>query len=159
MISEKARTIFTVGHSTRTQEELVELLKQLGIRILVDVRRFPVSRKFSHFSGVAMQGYLGAAGIEYVSLGSSLGGYRTGGYEKYAQTEEFACGLEELERRAGDQATAFLCAERFPWRCHRRLIAAALQLRGWRVIHILERDRVWETRGSRNTAPRSSPLR
>jgi uncharacterized protein (DUF488 family) len=73
-----------------------------------------------------------------------LGGYRTGGSEKHMESPAFKKGLTQLEQAARARRTAFCCAERFPWRCHRRFIAQALERKGWRVIHILDRDRTWE---------------
>ncbi len=81
--------------------------------------------------------------VRYVYLGKELGGYRRGGYEAYMQSAEFASGVYALEAVARQARTAFMCCERFPWRCHRRFVASELERRGWRVIHIIEKDRTW----------------
>ncbi len=73
-----------------------------------------------------------------------MGGFRKKGYEDHTQTEDFSAGIEKLERIAAKSVTAFMCAERFPWRCHRRFIAQDLERKGWKVIHILDEERTWE---------------
>lgn len=77
-----------------------------------------------------------------------MGGFREKGYEDYTQTQDFAAGIEELGKIAAHFVTAFMCAERFPWRCHRRFIAQHLEKDGWRVIHILKEERTWEPKKS-----------
>jgi uncharacterized protein (DUF488 family) len=72
-----------------------------------------------------------------------LGGFRKGGYERYTMTEEFNKGLKELEVYALDKDTVFMCAERFPWKCHRRYISRELESKGWKVIHIIDKDKTW----------------
>lgn len=121
----------------------MELIKAYGIEVVVDVRRFPTSR-FEHFRRENLRASLKARGIEYIHLGGELGGYRKGGYEAYALTEDFSAGLAKLEDIASGKVALFLCAERLPWRCHRRFIARALERRGWRVVQIIEKGRHWE---------------
>ncbi|MCS7253103.1 MAG: DUF488 domain-containing protein [Armatimonadota bacterium] len=135
------RCIYTVGHSTRTPEEMKSLLMTYGIKVVVDVRRFPKSTKHPHFNREAIQVWLSDAGIKYVWLGDKLGGYRRGGYETHMNTHEFEDGIRELESIAETMPLAVMCAERFPWKCHRRFIAAALHARGWHVIHIIDENR------------------
>jgi uncharacterized protein (DUF488 family) len=77
-------------------------------------------------------------------MGETLGGYRTGGYEAYMATPLFRQGLDEAEALLSQRCGVLLCSERFPWRCHRRFIARALVARGWRIIHLIDRDRTWE---------------
>ncbi len=135
--------IYTVGSSTRTREEFLRLLHQFGIRKVVDVRRFPTSR-FQHFRQENLAKSLQDAGIDYVYLGKELGGYRRGGYQSHLSTSSFREGLERLETEARDKPTAVLCAERFPWKCHRRFIGVELARRGWKVVHIIDENRTWE---------------
>lgn len=134
---------FTLGTSNRTPEEFVNLLRFYGIEMVVDVRSFP-SSQFPHFKQEALTQWLSKGGFGYSYLGKELGGYRKGGYEAYTQTEDYAQGLELLERLASTSRCAFFCAERLPWRCHRRFIGKSLQKRGWEVVHIIDEGRIWE---------------
>jgi uncharacterized protein (DUF488 family) len=142
MSSEDEKTIYTLGTSTRSPEEFISLLTGHRIEAVADVRRFPTSR-FEHFKRENLAGLLHGSGIEYIYLGDELGGYRRGGYPNFTTTPEFQAGLARLERIARERKTAFICAERFPWRCHRRFIAMELERRGWPVIHILDKSRDW----------------
>jgi uncharacterized protein (DUF488 family) len=76
-------------------------------------------------------------------MGGELGGYRQGGYQNFTTTSDFQLGLRKLEEIAGNRITSIICAERFPWRCHRRFIALELEKRGWRVNHIIDKKRDW----------------
>jgi len=136
--------IYTLGTSTRTLEEFLEILQLKGITRICDVRSFPGSRRYPHFSKDALAASLEQAGIGYFWLGQKLGGFRKGGYETWMQTPEGAAGLLELEEIASQAPTAIICAELVPWRCHRRFIAFALEDRGWEVIHILDASRDWK---------------
>lgn len=140
----KAGTIYTIGSSTRAFSEFLELLRMYGIGTLVDVRISPYSKRFPHFSKESLEELLSSQSVGYVYLGKELGGYRSGGYESYMQSAEFAKGVEALEVIGGGDSAAFMCCERIPWKCHRRFIASELERRGWRVIHIIEKDRTWE---------------
>jgi uncharacterized protein (DUF488 family) len=106
--------IYTLGTSTRTFQELLEILKQYRIALVIDVRRFPSSRRYPHFSRPALATQLSANGIAYHFLGDKLGGYRPGGYEAYTRTKIFREGVEELASLAKEMPTAILCSERFP---------------------------------------------
>lgn len=144
-------TIWTVGHSTRTFDDFLELLVRHGVRTLVDVRQFPSSRRYPHFHAAALADRLGAEGIEYVHE-VDLGGWRRPlpdspntywrhpqfrGYADYQATAQYRAALERLIERASRRPTAIMCAEAVPWRCHRQLIADSLALRGYEVLHIL----------------------
>jgi uncharacterized protein (DUF488 family) len=148
-------TIWTVGHSTRTFEEFLELLVRHGIRALVDVRQFPSSRRYPHFNSAALADRLAAEGIEYVHE-VDLGGRRRPlpespntywrhpqfrGYADYQATPQYRAALERLIERAAHRPTAIMCAEAVPWRCHRQLIADSLALRGFEVRHIMTPDK------------------
>ena len=140
------KTIYTIGTSTRGWEEFRELVKSFGIIVLADVRRFPQSR-FEHFHRENLARLCQREGLSYLYLGKDLGGYRKGGYEAYTKTQGFKEGIEKLKTYASRQPTAILCAERFPWRCHRRFIARRLEEEGWEVVHIIEKERVWIPKG------------
>ncbi|MFQ6002920.1 MAG: DUF488 family protein [Candidatus Zixiibacteriota bacterium] len=140
-----SRLIYTIGSSTRQIEDFISLLRKFKIQALIDVRRFPRSR-FDHFIGKNLSFKLESRGIRYSYLGDILGGFRKKGYEDYTHTQDFVNGIEKLKKVADQFVTAFMCAERFPWRCHRRFIARSLEKEGWRVIHILDEERTWETK-------------
>ena len=144
-------SLWTIGHSTRSLEAFVELLRGHGIQRLVDVRRFPRSRRHPHFNTDALAEALPAAGLAYRHL-PGLGGFRRAradsrnagwrnasfrGYADYMQTDAFAAELATLLEEARAGRTAYMCAEAVPWRCHRSLISDALVARGVEVRHIL----------------------
>ena len=144
-------TMWTIGHSTRSIEEFIGLLKIHGITLLVDVRRFPASRRYPHFNGTDLAQSLEAAGIAYQHM-PALGGRRPGrpdsanlgwrnagfrGYADYMQTEEFQRAIEELMAYGTSTHKVIMCAEAVPWRCHRWLISDALLVHGWTIVHIL----------------------
>ena len=143
---------FTIGHSTRTQEELIGLLREHEVTLLADVRTVPRSRTNPQFNRDALPASLEPAGIGYVHL-PGLGGLRktrpdsvnTGwrnlsfrGYADYMQTLEFAASLDELLELIGRERVAIMCAEAVPWRCHRSLVADALLVRGVAVYDIMD---------------------
>jgi uncharacterized protein (DUF488 family) len=142
--------LYTVGHSTRSAEDLLALLQHHGVRRLTDVRTLPGSRRVPQFNKEAIGPVLAGVGIAYVHL-KGLGGLRKPrsdsenngwrnssfrGYADYMQTPEFERSLEELIELAIEQPTAIMCAEAVPWRCHRSLIADALVARRHEVLHI-----------------------
>ena len=148
-------TIYTIGHSTRTLEALLALLRAHGIRQLVDVRTVPRSRRHPHFSREALPSPLATAGVEYVHM-PGLGGLRSPqpdsvntalradafrGYADYMQTSGFRASLDALVEHAGRAPTAIMCAEAAPSHCHRSLISDALLARGVDVRHIVTVDR------------------
>lgn len=136
------RTVYTLGTSTRSAEEFIELLSSRSVEVVVDVRRFPSSR-FEHFCQGKLQTLLRGSGIDYVHMGEELGGHRRGGYQRFIATPEFQMGLTTLEEIARERKAAIICAERFPWRCHRRFVALEMERRGWQVTHIIDREREW----------------
>jgi uncharacterized protein (DUF488 family) len=142
-------TIFTIGHSTRSIDEFIELLRANGVTQLIDIRTIPKSRHNPQFNGDAIAKSLRAGRIRYVHM-KELGGLRRAkpdsinlgwrnasfrGYADYMQTPEFADALERAIKLAAARPTAMMCAEAVPWRCHRSLVADALLVRG---IHALE---------------------
>ena len=141
--------IYTIGHSTRSLDELVSLLRHEGITRLADIRRFPGSRRYPWFSREALEQSLPAAGLIYEHF-EDLGGRRKPrpdsrnvaltsdqfrGYADYMATPEFHAAVDRLVAYEG--RTAFMCAEAVPWRCHRNLLSDELVRRGFTVIHIL----------------------
>jgi uncharacterized protein (DUF488 family) len=142
---EEGWTIYTLGTSTRTSDEFIDLFREHEIEVGVDVRSFPTSR-FPHFIKESLRGILESEGIHYHYLGKELGGLRKGGYPAYMETDSFRKGLERLEEIGRERRSAFFCAEKFPWRCHRRWLARKFIERGWKVIHIIEKKRVWVPR-------------
>jgi uncharacterized protein (DUF488 family) len=144
-------TIYTIGHSTRTFEELVAALKAHGVRTLVDIRSFPMSRRMPHFNRESLEVELPNYGIAYVWM-KELGGRRkkirddspnTGlrndsfrNYADYMLTDEFAQGIERLLETAAEGNTAIMCAERVYFQCHRMLVSDYLTACGHTVLHI-----------------------
>ena len=147
--------VFTLGHSTRSLEELLALLREAGVQVLADVRRFPASRRNPQFAREALASALAAAGLRYEWLGETLGGriretlpperspnraWIEPAFRRYADasaTPEFRAGLAALEGLAREAPTAIVCAERLWWRCHRRILADWLLVRGFEVVHLL----------------------
>jgi uncharacterized protein (DUF488 family) len=144
--------LYTIGHSTRTLEELLVLLKREGVSHLVDVRAFPTSARHPQFNKTHLERALPEQLLRYTHF-PALGGRRPvrrdshntlwrnagfRGYADYMETREFEDALEELLRAASAMPTAIMCAEAVPWRCHRSLIADAATARGTAVLHIMD---------------------
>lgn len=141
--SSKSKEIFTLGTSTRDLTEFLEILKYYEIELVIDVRRWPLSKKYTHFNKENLAEVLRIAGIEYLHF-EALGGYRKEGYEEYMKSEDFSKALFEVIKEAERKRVCLVCAERFPWKCHRRFIAYALKERGFAVKHILELGKVYQ---------------
>ncbi|MDZ7337237.1 MAG: DUF488 family protein [candidate division KSB1 bacterium] len=139
-------TIYTIGHSTLSSEEFLARLRAHGIARVVDVRRFPTSRRYPHFCREELASALKGQGIDYRWLGDTLGGFRSGGYEGYMHTAPFLAGLNTLMELARGMPTAVVCSEALFFRCHRRFIADELVRHQWRVLHILDGRRTQEHR-------------
>jgi uncharacterized protein (DUF488 family) len=144
-------TLFTIGHSTHSIDEFIELLKHHGVKEIVDVRSVPKSRHCPQFNSDSLSESLRKADIRYTHI-EKLGGLRHSrkdsinlgwrnasfrGYADYMATPEFYDGLDALMRIAGSRETAIMCAEAVPWRCHRSLIADAMSEKGFAVRDIL----------------------
>jgi uncharacterized protein (DUF488 family) len=155
LVNEK--TIWTVGHSTRSLHELSEILKAADIQAIADVRAFPSSRRHPQFNKEQFASPLKEVGIDYHHF-PMLGGRRKvspdsrniawknpsfRAYADYMDTAEFHYGVEGLLELARDKRTAIMCAEAVWWRCHRSLIADFLKASGWRVIHLVSTGK-WE---------------
>jgi len=144
-------TLYTIGHSTRSLDELVSALKAHGIETLVDIRAFPVSRRLPHFNREALERSLPEQGIRYLWM-KALGGYRkaTGkdsphtalrnanfrNYADHTLTPEFEQAASELIQIASKSRTAYMCAERVYFRCHRMIVSDWLVAHGHDVFHI-----------------------
>jgi hypothetical protein len=150
----KTPLVLTVGHSTRLLEDFTNLLKAHGVKMIVDVRTVPRSGHNPQFNLDTVPEALRTVGIEYEHM-SGLGGLRHArsdsfnmgwhnlsfrGFADYMQTEEFEKSLHKLIRLAQRKTICLMCAEAVPWRCHRSLIADALQVRGLSVEHIMNKS-------------------
>ena len=143
--------VWTIGHSTRALAELLALLAEFEVTTLVDVRRFPGSRRYPHFSGPALSRALSGVAIAYAHEpdlggrrdpvpGSPNGAWRVAAFRGYADhmaTPALRAGLLRVLAQAEEGRPVIMCAEAVPWRCHRQLIADALVARGVTVRHIL----------------------
>ena len=145
-VPDTRRLVYTVGHSRRTLGELIALLRGFRVELVVDVRRFPRSRRHPWFDREVLEEALREKGIGYVWLGDLLGGKTVGDYRRYMCSEEYRRGIEVLLGLASERLTAILCAEAYWRRCHRRYIAESLYQRGFRVLHIIDATRVEEHR-------------
>ena len=147
--------VMTIGHSTRTLEEFIGLLKTHGATCVVDVRTVPRSRHNPQFNKDSLPDSLEKVGLSYVHL-PGLGGLRHSkpdslnggwrnvsfrGYADYMQTPEFMRSLDELIQLANQKQIVLMCAEAVPWRCHRSLIADALLVRGIHTEDIMSPTR------------------
>jgi uncharacterized protein (DUF488 family) len=146
--------VYTIGHSTRSLDELVGLLEMHGVTVLADVRSLPGSRRVPHFDRESLERALPPRAIRYCHL-KSLGGRRRAredspnlgwrnesfrGYADYMQTDAWRQALNDLLDLAKRERPAIMCAEAIPWRCHRSLIADGLSVRGVEVLHITGRS-------------------
>lgn len=158
--------IYTIGHSTLSVDDFIEMLRSFGIRFLADIRRFPGSRKYPHFGKENLTEELEKNGIAYIHL-EKLGGRRPvkkgsintlwrnksfQGYADYMETEAFEKAISELEIIASKQPTAYMCSEAVWWRCHRSMVSDYLKAKGWHVWHIM-------AAGKAEEHPYTSPAR
>jgi len=150
-----APEVWTIGHSTHTMEDFIQMLLSFGIHTLADVRRYPGSRKFPHFNTDLLKEYLSHSGINYIHF-PDLGGRRKPrpdsentawrsdsfrGYADYMETDNFKTGVRNLESLAKNEKLAYMCSEAVWWRCHRALISDFLKIKGWKVLHIMGKDK------------------
>ncbi len=140
---ENAKLIYTLGTSNRSIDEFLAILQEYSIKKVFDVRRFPKSTRYCHFNRESLSRTLEQAGYSYLWVGELLGGYRRGGYEKYRTRPEYGRGLAQIEKIAVDMLSVLVCAEKLPWKCHRLQIAQDLINTGWKVIHIIEKNKTW----------------
>jgi uncharacterized protein (DUF488 family) len=152
-VPDPAPAVFTVGHGARSVEALLAVLREAGVGVLVDIRRFPGSRRHPQFGREALADRLAGAGIGYEWAGEALGGRRPrvagsrhsalrqaafAGYADHMDTTGFRAAVEALVARAATDRPAIMCAETVWWHCHRMLVADALTMRGATVVHLLE---------------------
>ena len=152
MDSNKHKIIWTIGHSTRPIEYFIQMLQSFSIKMLVDIRSFPGSRRYPQFNKENLEISMPENGIEYLHL-KALGGRRPAkpgskntawknaafrGYADYMETNEFKEAIQELEKIAMKQRTAYMCSEAVWWRCHRSMVSDYLKAEGWTVNHIMD---------------------
>jgi uncharacterized protein (DUF488 family) len=144
-------TLYTIGHSTRSESEFISLLKTHDIKTLVDIRAFPVSRRLPHFNREALEKSLATENLEYIWM-KDLGGRRAKqrepspnvalrnvsfrNYADYMLTPAFKAAAQEVEKIAATRPTAIMCAEAVFFRCHRMLVSDYFALHGHTVLHI-----------------------
>ncbi len=144
--------VYTIGHSTRSAADFIALLEREGVRHVVDIRAFPGSRRYPQFNSEVLRTALREHGIGYEHR-AELGGRRKpipgappsawrnasfAAYADYMRTDAFRSAVVRLIATANEQATAIMCSEAVPWRCHRSLVSDALTARGVEVRHILD---------------------
>lgn len=154
MIAER-KIIWTIGHSTHPLKEFVDMLQSFNIEKVADIRSFPGSRKFPQFNKEALEISLPQNNIEYIHI-KELGGRRKGNkdskntgwrhiafrsYADYMETDSFKNAIEELEKIALKNRVAYMCSEAVWWRCHRSMVSDYLKLHGWKVMHIMAKDK------------------
>jgi uncharacterized protein (DUF488 family) len=147
----KHRKIWTVGHSTHSESAFIQMLRAYDIRCLVDVRRYPGSRRFPHFNKEQLESALSKNQIQYIHM-EKLGGRRTPlpdsvntgwrlasfrGYADYMSTSDFLDAVTALENIASQCNAAIMCSEAVWWSCHRGLVSDYLKWKGWTVLHIM----------------------
>lgn len=151
----QVKTIWTIGHSTRPFEEFIEMLKSFNIQRVVDVRSYPGSRKFPQYNKEILINTLPEKGIHYTHL-RELGGRRKvhkdsknttwrvdafRGYADYMETDEFKSAIKILKDIALKERVAYMCSEAVWWRCHRSMISDYLKVHGWKVMHIMAKEK------------------
>jgi uncharacterized protein (DUF488 family) len=154
----KNKVIWTIGHSTHSLEEFIAMLHSSKIKLIVDIRSYPGSRKFPQFNKETLEISLQQNKIEYIHL-INLGGRRKAspyskntswrnlafrGYADYMQTIHFKTEIKNLEKMALKQHTAYMCSEAVWWRCHRAMVSDYLKVHGWKVMHIMGMGKEYE---------------
>ena len=154
----ETHTIYSIGHSTRSLDEFLNMLRSFDIKILTDIRSLPGSRRFPQYNMENLKTSLEEIGVQYIHL-ADLGGRRKvkkdsknnrwnndsiKGYADYMETEEFENAVVKLEHSALEQPTAYMCAEAVWWRCHRSMVSDYLKAKGWAVLHIMATGKVQE---------------
>jgi uncharacterized protein (DUF488 family) len=143
--------IYTIGHSTRTFDEFIDILNSFQIQLVADIRNFPGSRRYPHFNKEALEISLPSNNIKYIHL-KELGGRRKPrpgsvntawrndafrGYADYMETDAFIKAITKLQELACQERVAYMCSEAVWWRCHRSLVSDYLKVNGWIVMHIM----------------------
>jgi Domain of unknown function DUF488 len=152
--AEYAVKVLTIGHSTRSLDDLIAALRKNGVKRLIDIRTIPRSRHNPQFNreelaaslpsaGIAYEHRPGLGGLRHPRKDSPNGGWRNAGFRGFAdymQTPAFAAEAGALIGEAQRERVAIMCAEAVPWRCHRSLVADALSVRGVEIEHIMSAD-------------------
>jgi len=151
-------TIYSIGHSTHSLDEFLNMLRSFDIKTLADIRSLPGSRRFPQFNMENLKISLAETGIQYIHL-ADLGGRRKmkkdsknnrwnnasfRGYADYMETKEFENAIVKLEHMALERPTAYMCSEAVWWRCHRSMVSDYLKAKGWTVLHIMATGKVQE---------------
>ena len=151
MSGQSQLVVFSVGHSTRTLDEFISIIKAYGITLIVDIRTVPRSRHNPQFNKETLPDHLKAKNVKYIHM-PELGGLRRPradstnlalenksfrGYADYMRSKEFSESLLRLVALVRENCLAVMCAEAVPWRCHRNLLSDALTARNIKVKHIL----------------------
>ena len=152
------KRVFTVGHSTRNINDFIDLIKEYGIKEVIDIRKIPMSMHNPQFNAVSLKRDLIKNGVEYKNI-KELGGLRQNsknsmntfwennsfrGFADYMQTRNFKKGLVYLMKASAKKRTVIMCAEILPWQCHRSLVSDALVLKGFSVTHIINHNETFE---------------
>lgn len=157
------KVVYTLGYGGRELDEFIGLIKSLGITMIIDVRRWNRSMRNPAFTGDSLKRHLEKIGVRYTWL-PELGGYRrfgvdvddhgvaycfeSPGFRAYANYIIYNSAvkhyLNELVSHASREIVALLCAERYPWRCHRKILADYLVARGFRVLHVIDEKQIIE---------------
>jgi len=150
--------IWTIGHSTHEIEDFIKMVKSFSIEVLIDVRSLPGSNKFPQFNQDSLEKTLAENQIKYKHL-KDLGGRRKPkpdsenkiwknksfrGYADYMETSAYKKAYEKLEEIAKVKNTVIMCAEAVWWRCHRSMISDKLKSEGWKILHIMSKDKATE---------------
>jgi uncharacterized protein (DUF488 family) len=148
----ESKYIWTIGHSTRSLEDFISILKSFDIHALIDIRTFPGSRRYPHFNKETLSKSLNENHIEYIHM-LALGGRRKPlpdsintswrhssfrGYADHMQSDEFKDAINEVQQIAEKKRVVYMCSEAMWWKCHRSLVSDYLKVKGWNVQHIID---------------------
>lgn len=131
--------IYTIGHSTRSLEDIIDILKYYNIELLIDIRRLPGSNKFPHFNKEIIETELPKNNILYIHF-PDLGGFRKEGYATFVQTQEFSEAVKKLLEIINDKTVAIMCAEWNVMKCHRWYVSECISNMGYQVFHIINKN-------------------
>lgn len=154
-MSIEKRTIYTIGHSTRSLEQFIQLLDSFHVKFVADIRSYPGSKRYPHFNKEVLLKSLEDHQITYrhfpelggrrkVAKDSKNSAWKNESFRAYADhmdDPDFKEGIKQLEQIASQTATTFMCSEAVWWRCHRSLVADFLKWKGWNVRHIMDSDK------------------
>ena len=154
-MDKQEKIVWTIGHSTRSLDEIVNILTSFQIEIVIDIRAYPGSKRYPHFNKESLITSLKDQKIEYVHL-PGLGGRRKPlpnstnsawrneafrGYADHMESKEFRDSIQRMEEIANEKRVVYMCSESVWWRCHRALVSDYLKARGWKVMHIMNESK------------------